>query len=102
MLPKCGIYARLSFPVDDEPPKKITLRLVDADGVEKSLGALDAAIINKSRDDSQAKGSVKAGLISTALIAPFPITKEGRMNVIVNIDDEESVCGTLNVQITGA
>jgi hypothetical protein len=100
-LPKCGIYTRISFPVEEEPPKTIALSLAYADGTEVSLTMLDTELIQKARSESQAKGAPKAGLISTSLLAPFAIKKEGRINVIARIDDEDVVCGTLNVQLIG-
>jgi hypothetical protein len=101
MLPKCGIYARYNLPVGDTPPKTIALRLVYADGSETPLTVFNAETIERARVESQAKGAGKVGLISTAILAPFPIKKEGRINVIVKIDNEESICGTLNIQVTG-
>jgi hypothetical protein len=98
-LPKCGIYTRISFPVNNEPPERIALLLVHADGTEVPLTILNTELIKKARSEAQAKGAPKAGLISTALLVPFEIKKEGRINVIAKIDDEDVVCGTLNVQL---
>jgi hypothetical protein len=101
MLPKCGIYVRLNIRLEETPPERISLRLVHADGTEFPLTTFNVEMMEKARAESQAMGAANAGLISTALLAPFPIKQLGRINVVVKIDNEESVCGTLNVQVIG-
>jgi hypothetical protein len=100
-FPKIAIYGRLSFLVTDEPPKEISLRLAQADNTEIPLSVFDAEIIQRARAESQAKGGAKAGLIATAILVSFPVKQAGRINVMVKIDGEESICGTLNVQVEG-
>ena len=101
-FPQMAIYTRINFPVSEEPPRIIAMRIVFADGREIDLATFDAELIQKARSESVAKGSAKAGLVATAAMAPVPIAQAGRINVIAKIDGQDSVCGTLNVQVPDA
>jgi hypothetical protein len=101
-FPKLAIYARILFPVSDEPPATVALRLVRPDGTETAMANFATDFIRKGREQAVAKGGVNAGLIGTAIMAVFPITQAGRMDVIAKIDGNDLVCGTLNVHVDAA
>jgi hypothetical protein len=96
---KLAVYTRINFPVAGVLPKAIALRLIGTDGKEIPLASFDQALIAKAQKESLDKGATNAGLIGSAVLVPLPVRQAGRMNVIARIDDQDYVCGTLNVQL---
>jgi hypothetical protein len=97
-LPKIGIYIRVHLdPTDDV--KSITAAIKFPDGNTSALGGFNTEQIQQTQRDTIAKGTPWAGFIITAVAAPFPIASVGRLLLIVKVDDQEMVCGSLNVII---
>lgn len=99
VLPKLAVYMRISLSVDEPAPKMIATRLVQTDNKEIPFSTFESDIIEKAIRESREKGASRAGLIGTAIMPGFRVRQMGRMNVIAKIEDQELICGTLNVQV---
>jgi hypothetical protein len=100
ILPKLSVYARVNIALSREPPRIIQLKLTQQSAPEVSISAIDAPLIEKTIRESREKGSANAGLISKAILVNFKIEKQGRLDVKAIVDEQEFVCGTLNVEVT--
>jgi hypothetical protein len=96
-LPKLGFYVRANIPVNTAI-KSISVKVKLIDGNEMELGRFDESMIEKDREGAIKKGAPILGLIFRAMVAPAHIPKYGRILILAKIDDDEFVCGSLNVQ----
>ena len=79
--------------------KKITGTLRLLDGQNINLANFDEKFIREQKEICRRQSNPIVALISKALASPFNIQKVGRMVLNVKGDDEERLCGTLNVEI---
>jgi hypothetical protein len=96
MMGKIGIYVRVNLDPEDNI-KSVTAKIKFPDGSEASLGGFTADTIERTRRDLIDKGAPWVGLIITGVATPFPIQKTGRLSIVVIVDDQEIICGSLNV-----
>jgi hypothetical protein len=96
-FPKLGIYLRIRIPVTDAPPTMIAIRLRAPETADIELSTLDSALIQKAMREALDSGASHGGLISQATIVGFEVKKPVRINVIVSIDGQDTIAGTLNL-----
>lgn len=96
-FPKLAIYLRAHVdPAMDI--KSISAKLRFPDGVENRLSEFDPALIKATLDGCRKSGAPIAAFIISGVAAPMPIQMAGRISIIMQIDSDEVVCGTLNIQ----
>lgn len=100
MVPKFGIYTRISIPSDQKPPKAMQVLLRDPDGEDMILGVFTSDFLKKTCEEARERGNPIAGFISNAMASPFPVKTAGRFVAIVRVDKEELVSGTVNFEIS--
>ncbi len=96
-LPKLAVYVRIHLRTAT-PPKSISNKLVGPEGVVIIENTVEQHLITKTLADSQRDGAPHSGIISRFVLAPFPVTAPGRLQVITTIDGEEVVAGALNLK----
>jgi hypothetical protein len=97
-LPKLCLYIRFRLSAEIKP-KIITITLASPDSHENYSISIEQETISKAFSESKENGHPFVGLISRTTMSPFPIEIPGRFNIIVNIDDEEDICGSLLVKV---
>ncbi len=96
MMPKLCIYVRFHLDVNADV-RSITAMLRFPTS-EQSLGGFDPDLIKKTQEDSRKKGTPLAGLILKGISGPIKIPGPGRILAIAKVNDDEIVCGSLNIQ----
>jgi hypothetical protein len=96
LLPKLGIYVRINFDPNDDPGS-IEMVLVRANGEEQRISKIQRQLIEKTIGEAKRDGNPVAGIITRAIIAPFPITEAGRMRVFARLPKGDVLAGSLNV-----
>jgi hypothetical protein len=94
-LSKLCIYVRINF----DPSAMYQsgrLRLILPNETTHDLGEIDAATMQKARNNAVAKGNALAGLITRAVLVGFTLPKLGVMKVEVTLDDQIFLAGALN------
>jgi hypothetical protein len=96
VLPKLCVYIRVHVSIDIEY-KMISARMTLLDKRDQSMGSFDANFIKQTQAESRKNGASFSGFIFRALAAIFPIAGPGRLVLTAKVDDEEIVCGSLNI-----
>lgn len=94
-LSKLCIYVRVNFDPGAQY-RSGSLRLILPDETVLDLGAIDAATMQKARDNAVSKGNTLAGLITRAVLAGFTLPRLGVVKVEVLLDDQIFLAGALN------
>lgn len=97
VIPKIGLYVRVHI-YETGKPQKIRIRLKMPGGEETELANLDN-LIDKSKKEAAENAIPYAGIISKSVISPFKLTSIGKVEAILEVDDEEFTCGALNIRI---
>jgi len=97
-MPKLGVYVRIHINVDSKI-QSISAKLRTSTGEEMPFGGFDAAKIKNTLAESSQKGAPTAGFIIRGTAVNFPIKTAGRSSMLVKIDDEEIICGSMNFQV---
>ena len=97
LLPKLCVYLRIHIDVNADV-RSITAVLRLPPSTDKSLGGFESHFIKETQEDSRKKGAPLAGFIIKAVGGAMNIPAPGRLLAIVKINDEEVVCGSLNIQ----
>lgn len=83
-------------------PTKIITRLVLPDGSELDRSEMEMGLFERSREKAVAGKSAYFGLIARFVMAPMPITQEGRLQAIVSVDGKDHIAGALNFRLAPA
>jgi len=97
-IPKLGIYLRTHIDVSTNV-ESISAKLRYPDGSEQALSEFDPTLIRDTLNHSRATGAPIAAFIISGVASPMPITMAGRILIIVQVDKDEMVCGSLNIQV---
>ena len=97
ILPKLCMYIRINFDADFDLPEP-RMRLAMPDGQNVEVGAIQADVVSKARQQAKEKGNPLAGVISRVVIAPFR-PPEGVMKLEVLISDVAHLAGSLNFKM---
>jgi hypothetical protein len=96
VLPKLGVYIRVHFDPKTSPsPMSIKLRVPD--GPDIPLGEITDELITQSKTETKANGTPVAGLVSMAVVTPFPIKTFGNVTAVVTTKDGDYICAALNI-----
>jgi hypothetical protein len=100
MLPKLCLYVRVHV----SPPEEvgpIVARIIMPDGKTLAEGKMEDEKIEQSRSKAAKDGHPYMGVILKFVIAPLPITQEGRISAEVDIGGrkEKEVCGALHLNL---
>jgi hypothetical protein len=101
MIPKMGIYFQIHVPIRDDI-RKLTTIIRFSDKSDLQLSEVSAELIAEAKQEALSNELPFIGFISTVLISPFEIKETGSILALVNFNDEEYVCGILNVKLTPA
>src|SRR5262245_51753857 len=87
-LMRLAVYIRIHIaPQFEFAP--MSLRLVNPDDSEIDLGEIEQDLIRRTIATVRERGpSSIAGMISRAVMAPFPIDREGAIRVMLRVGDE--------------
>lgn len=77
-------------------PGEVSVKLSFPDGNVTTLGGFEPDLVKKVIRGAADSGTPFAGLVFTAVAAPFPIPMPGRVVVIAKIGETETPCGALN------
>lgn len=97
VLPKLCFVVRI-YLERGEKVNLIRIVLKSPDGDELELGKLEPELIERARMNSERDGNPMAGLIFSAMAGIFEVKKEGRLTIIVYIDEKPVVAGSLNMR----
>jgi hypothetical protein len=99
MMPKLGVYVRINIDASIDPGAMEIVLSVPGRESRIHLGSIQQGLIDKARQQAQAKGSPLAGFISRAVLSPFEILQEGRIRALAIIRGEQVLCGGLNIEL---
>ena len=91
------IYVRMHM-LPSFKPRQIITRIVQPDGSEFDRSEMDQVLVERTREKAIEKDSPYMGLIAKFTMVPMHIAHEGRLQVIVSVDDEDHVAGALNLR----
>lgn len=97
-FPKLCLYVRLHLDLKNKP-KAITFRLDSPDELEHPEVAIENEVIESSYKSADELGHAYAGIISRTIISPFSISQPGPFQIIVSIDGDEIICGSMFVKV---
>jgi len=97
LMPKLGVYVRIQLPKDGNT-KRVSTRIRTSQADNIAPATLDH-LVDQATQDARAKELPYAGLVSKAVVSPFPIQSVGAIEAVIRVDDSERVCGILNIQI---
>ena len=98
-LSKLGIYVRVVLPVDD-PVERFDVTLKHPEGTERALGSFSDEGIKETLNEARKRNSPIVGFIFKAIVAPFLLPQDGRLEVHVTTPSRDLIAGILNVTIT--
>jgi hypothetical protein len=96
IIPKVCVYLRLNF----EPHQTLgvaSVRLVMPNGEKVPLGAIDAALMEKSRLQALEKGNALAGVTFRAVMGGLFLGEAGKLKLEVDLDEETYLAAALNL-----
>lgn len=102
LIPKIGIYIRLSFSTEETPPESIVASVrLPGSGTPLPLGEMPKVDLNRAFADANAKKAPILGVIFKAIISPLRIEGTGPSTLHVSVDGKDHLCGILNIQFEG-
>jgi hypothetical protein len=103
VLPRLGIYLRIHLDAQQDAPKEISAKLINAEGQVIADSAWERSVVDRTFADAKANHMPLVGLIFKVVIAPFPITPEGgKITAMSIVDGVERVAGALNIIVSTA
>lgn len=97
-FPKLGVYVRIHAVVNSKI-QSISAKLRTANGEEIPFGSFDEEKIKETFARSEKQGAPTSGFIIRGTAAPFGVLAAGRILMLVKVNDEEIICGSLNLQV---
>ena len=92
------IYVRMHV-LPSFKPRQIITRIVLPDGSELDRSEMDQGLVERTREKAFANNSPYMGLVAKFTMVPMHIAQEGRLQVIVSVDDQDHVAGALNLRL---
>jgi hypothetical protein len=78
----------------------IKTRVILPGGRELEMMTFDPDAVETAKKQSIANSVPYTGLIGKTIVSPLPVQEVGKVEVIMQVDEEEFVCGTLNIIIS--
>jgi hypothetical protein len=100
LFPKLGLYLRINFDANGEPPRDLSVRLINTDGEPHPLQGWSRETVDKAFADSRENGMPVVGLILTVVAAPFIFPGAGKLMAVVNVDGADHIAGAMNVIVS--
>ncbi len=103
LIPKMGLYVRINLNPDEDGPGAMTLKLLFSDGRELVLGVISEEVIAQSKAEAKSKSLPIAGILSSAVVAPFPAPNPPTLiTAVLDTKNSRVICGILNIVIDPA
>ena len=97
-MAKLALYVRINFDAEQDPgPIKQTI--VQPSGGELLESVVEKKVVDDARSNAKRDGNPIAGLITRAVMSPFPITEAGRYRSYITIADQKFLACSLNIRI---
>jgi len=103
LIPKMGLYVRINLNLDEDDPGETTLKLLFQDGREIVLGIISPEIFIRSKAEAKSKGLPVAGILSSAVITPFPAPNPPTLvTAVLDTKNGRVICAVLNMVLEPA
>jgi hypothetical protein len=100
MIPRLGIYIRIHFDPSMKPTA-ISSRVSIPGNPDFILGNMDVESVTNAIREATSRKFPIVGLIFKGTLSPLQISEFGVAKIIVTVDEEEIVCGIVNIQGSG-
>lgn len=94
---KMGLYVRVHLDVKYQV-KNMSVKLRMPNGQESDISEFNIEELNSARKDAIENGNPYLGAVLQAVFAPAPIPVAGRIEAILNLDEEQIIVASLNVR----
>jgi hypothetical protein len=99
IIPKLGVYVRVSIDVSTDPgPMEIVLSVPGRES-RVPIGTISQGLVNKAKEQAHSKGSQIAGIIARAVFSPFEVVQAGRIRALALVGGKQVLCGGLNIEV---
>lgn len=95
LLPKLCFLVRIAIE-STVRPTVVQIRSVDPRGDAIQLTTFEPDLIEHSRREATAKDAPYFTLITKAIVAPYPVSGFGRLEIYARVDEREVLAGFLN------
>ena len=98
VIPKLCVYTRLYLEKSEITPKLIAARLRLSWNEEIiNIGDFGGTQLKNAFDEAEKGNQKRVGIIMKAILTGFTVAETGRLDVIINIDGNEVVSGSVRI-----